>query len=424
MSNYSKITNFAAKDALSAGDPNKIATGTSVDNEFSAIQTAVATKADDNSVVHTTGNETIAGDKTLTGAVDLQGTTTFSDASGTLGDTTLASGSVLTVTGVLNLSQPATITVASDTDLGTAGNRFVFDGGGTINGIETRPAGATISVRIAATTYLTYAGSPSSGYLPFYLPGETSCYVLIGDELEFVSNGGGWIMTKWVPTYERTGNSVLITANDTFYPPPGVKLITISGTGGGGGGAGCSSGSGYGGGGGGGAGWCKNLPFVVSPANSYSVTIGGGGGGGVGDANGYGGGTSSFGSGALNLTGGGGGKRYAEGATGGAGGTVYCNQGWFWAGMTNGFAGGNGGTTSTTHRGAGGSDLKAGEQSASATADAPITPGTWGFGGQGLYNVQNSGDAVGYGCGGGGASYSSDPGNGGDGSPGFFLIQW
>ena len=46
MSNYSKIVNYAAKDTLVEGDPNKIIRGTEIDAEFTAIQTAVATKAD------------------------------------------------------------------------------------------------------------------------------------------------------------------------------------------------------------------------------------------------------------------------------------------------------------------------------------------------------------------------------------------
>jgi hypothetical protein len=46
MSNYSKTTDFAAKDALSTGNANKIVKGTEIDDEFSAIQTAVNTKAD------------------------------------------------------------------------------------------------------------------------------------------------------------------------------------------------------------------------------------------------------------------------------------------------------------------------------------------------------------------------------------------
>jgi hypothetical protein len=46
MSNYTKSTNFATKDALSSGNALKIVKGTEIDTEFNNIQTAVATKAD------------------------------------------------------------------------------------------------------------------------------------------------------------------------------------------------------------------------------------------------------------------------------------------------------------------------------------------------------------------------------------------
>ena len=46
MAQYVKATNFASKDALLSGDPNKIVKGTEIDDEFSSIQTAVNTKAD------------------------------------------------------------------------------------------------------------------------------------------------------------------------------------------------------------------------------------------------------------------------------------------------------------------------------------------------------------------------------------------
>ena len=46
MSNYTKSTNFATKDALSSGNPLKIVKGTEINTEFDNIQTAVATKAD------------------------------------------------------------------------------------------------------------------------------------------------------------------------------------------------------------------------------------------------------------------------------------------------------------------------------------------------------------------------------------------
>ena len=46
MSNYTKLTDFASKDGLSSGDPNKIIKGTEFETEFDNIATAIATKAD------------------------------------------------------------------------------------------------------------------------------------------------------------------------------------------------------------------------------------------------------------------------------------------------------------------------------------------------------------------------------------------
>ena len=46
MSNYTKTTNFTAKDTLPSGDSGKIIRGSEVDTEFNAIATASATKAD------------------------------------------------------------------------------------------------------------------------------------------------------------------------------------------------------------------------------------------------------------------------------------------------------------------------------------------------------------------------------------------
>jgi len=46
MSNYTKSTDFAAKDALASGNAVKIVKGTEIDTEFNNIATAVSTKAD------------------------------------------------------------------------------------------------------------------------------------------------------------------------------------------------------------------------------------------------------------------------------------------------------------------------------------------------------------------------------------------
>lgn len=68
MSNYTKTTNFTAKDSLSSGDPSKVVRGSEIDTEFTNIATAVNSKAD-------TAGPTFTG--TLT-AADLTVSGTFS----------------------------------------------------------------------------------------------------------------------------------------------------------------------------------------------------------------------------------------------------------------------------------------------------------------------------------------------------------
>jgi hypothetical protein len=53
MANYTKSTNFTAKDSLPTGDSARIVKGTEIDTEFTAISAAVASKADSNSPTFT-----------------------------------------------------------------------------------------------------------------------------------------------------------------------------------------------------------------------------------------------------------------------------------------------------------------------------------------------------------------------------------
>ena len=53
MSNYTKTVNFAAKDALTTGDANKVVKGTEIDTEFNNIATAVATKLESSGALGT-----------------------------------------------------------------------------------------------------------------------------------------------------------------------------------------------------------------------------------------------------------------------------------------------------------------------------------------------------------------------------------
>jgi len=53
MSDYTQIVNFTTKDGLTTGDPAKLAKGTEIDAELSAISTAIATKYDGNDIAST-----------------------------------------------------------------------------------------------------------------------------------------------------------------------------------------------------------------------------------------------------------------------------------------------------------------------------------------------------------------------------------
>jgi len=46
MSNYTKLVDFAAKDALLTGNPSKVVRGTEINTEYANIATAVNSKLD------------------------------------------------------------------------------------------------------------------------------------------------------------------------------------------------------------------------------------------------------------------------------------------------------------------------------------------------------------------------------------------
>lgn len=76
MTDYTKATNFAVKDGLPSGNPAKLIKGTEIDTEFTAIQTAVASKADEAS-------------PSLSGTVTLASGTTISTNGVTVSDVEL-----------------------------------------------------------------------------------------------------------------------------------------------------------------------------------------------------------------------------------------------------------------------------------------------------------------------------------------------
>lgn len=155
MSNYTKSTNFATKDALTSGNPLKIVKGTEIDTEFNNIQTAIATKADTTSPTLTgtvtiatlavTGTSALTGVATLTSQPILSSLTAskpvFTDASkglvstGTLGadqgGTGVANNAAMTVTGSGNFAYTRTLTGTTNVTLPTTGTLATLAGSET-----------------------------------------------------------------------------------------------------------------------------------------------------------------------------------------------------------------------------------------------------------------------------------------------------
>ena len=136
MTDYTKAVDFAAKDALTTGDPDKIIKGTEFDTEFNNIATAVATKAD-------------RASPTFTGTVNM---------------TSLTLSGTLTATGTINftsatISNGGTVTTI-DINGGTIDNAII---GGTT------PANGTF-------TNLTADDAFTDGILTFYEDGGATNY--------------------------------------------------------------------------------------------------------------------------------------------------------------------------------------------------------------------------------------------------------
>lgn len=171
MSNYTKTVNFAAKDALTTGDANKVVKGTEIDTEYNNIATAVATKFDTSSTVAVanggTGATTAATAVSNLGALPALnpsytgtltgGTGVISIGSGQLGKD--ANGNLLVGTTAATLSTN-TFTIAAAKPALVLGNSTTADSSVLLTLIK---AGATASTSQLYMSFSYNSGSNGNG---------------------------------------------------------------------------------------------------------------------------------------------------------------------------------------------------------------------------------------------------------------------
>lgn len=234
MSNYTKATDFASKDALLSGDPGKIIKGTEIDTEFNSISVAISTKADTVSPTFT-GTPLAPTASPGTNTTQIATTAFVTAVAGSLGTISSQDSNNVAITGG---------SITGITDLAVA------DGG---TGASTLTANAVL------------LGNGTSA-IQTVAPGSSGSVL--------TSNG-----TTWTAVASSVGvNGQVFTSSGTFTIPSGTTRVKVTVVGGGGGG--CDGGgfgqNGWRGGGGGGGAAIKYLTGLT-PGNTLAVTIGAGG---------------------------------------------------------------------------------------------------------------------------------------------------
>jgi len=184
MSNYTKATNFASKDALSTGNPAKVIKGTEIDAEYTAIASAISSKADSNSPTFTgtplaptasAGTNTTQIATTAFVATERTATTTFTNKTISVDDNTIsgvaASSFVLSnasgnIDGSASQKAIPSGVVVGTTDSQTLTNKTIALGSNTVSGTKSQFNTAVTDTDIAFLNDFTGSNQSltSSGY--------------------------------------------------------------------------------------------------------------------------------------------------------------------------------------------------------------------------------------------------------------------
>lgn len=161
MSNYTKATNFTAKDTLPTGNSGKIVKGTEIDTELTAIASAISSKADLNSPA-LTGTPTAPTASSVTNTTQVA-TTAFVQ---TVLPTAFTTGMIMMWSGTIATIPTGWVLCNGSNSTPDLRNRFVIgahsDSAGvaysTVTGSNTQTGGTKDAIVVSHTHSLTDPG--------------------------------------------------------------------------------------------------------------------------------------------------------------------------------------------------------------------------------------------------------------------------
>jgi len=188
MSNYTKATNFATKDALTTGNPLKTLSGTELDDEFNAISVASATKANANNAALTgvPVAPTAAADTSTTQVATTAFVTTEANLKADLASPTFtgvpAAPTAAADTSTTQLATTAFVTTEANLKADLAGAAFTgaITTTSTVDGVDI----ATRDAILSSTTVTADAALPKAG-------GTMTGNTLHGDNVKSTFGTGG-----------------------------------------------------------------------------------------------------------------------------------------------------------------------------------------------------------------------------------------